>query len=210
MKRYVLITRISVPRISNPQNTNVLRYSSDAFSCVIAEKTKPMVSSKTIYAIKPEFEFQNGSCKPFPVVQRGMATSRRCRFSLTGGVSFTALLPRKCMHSPHGREIKRFPTSTNKGNPQSQRPMLMPTSKVKPTAAITVNKLKLKNISENSAPNNKLPFCKSSQPSVFRRIQVLTSAALSPVATGAGPSANSRPSWVVRRTPASQSGSGDV
>src|SRR5690554_4959488 len=165
MKRYVLITRISVPRISNPQNTNVLRYSSDAFSCVIAEKTKPMVSSKTIYAIKPEFEFQNGSCKPFPVVQRGMATSRRCRFSLTGGVSFTALLPRKCMYSPHGREIRRFPTSMNSGASQSQLPRWSgPTANIRPNPKKPMdNKLKLKNIRENSAPNNKLPFCKSSQ-----------------------------------------------
>src|SRR5690554_7950955 len=178
------MTKSSMPSNTNPSRTNEFLYSVDEYSFINGVRAQPMVNNTPMYVNPATVSFHSGSLNSLPPVQRGMASSRRCRFSLTGGVSFTALLPRKCMHSPHGREIKRFPTSTNKGNPQSQRPMLMPTSKVKPTAAITVNKLKLKNISENSAPNNKLPFCKSSQPSVFRRIQELTSIVRSPVTTG--------------------------
>src|SRR5690554_2370393 len=63
---------------------------------------------------------------------------------------------------------------------------------------------KLRNIKANSAPNNRLPTCKSSQPSVFRLIQVLMSTARSPVITGSGLRASNRPSLVVLRAPASQ------
>src|SRR5690554_5783734 len=95
------------------------------------------------------------------------------------------------------------------GDSQSQRPNGSgPKANIRPKPKKPMdNKLKLRNIKENSAPKSRLPPCKSSHLSVFRRIQEFTSTARSPVATGSGLRASNRPSLVVRRRPASQLGS---